>query len=228
MKRTRAFTRVAGLLVAGLLTGVSGCSTPPDDPGASGRPEQAGSSTPRTERVSAPRERACRGGTYTWFNMQSHSVLNGVTDAQRVTTEPTKLSEPMQRLRTDQASLEAEGPGLDSRTVLFALGVRLGLVAQGDDPEGWAELGEPGSYAPLDAGGGEVSGHGARLVNFSAVTIIDADFRYACEGDEDREPTVGHLSTWGTTISGTLECGEPLPKDASAAAREAERLSCGR
>lgn len=63
-------------------------------------------------------------------------------------------------------------------------------------------------------------------MNYSAVTMVDVDFRYTCRGGEHREPTVGHVSTWSKTVAGILNCEEPLTKDVSAAAREAERLSC--
>ncbi|MFI6646093.1 hypothetical protein ACIBI8_00530 [Streptomyces sp. NPDC050529] len=228
MKRTRAFTCAAAVLVAGLLAGASGCSSTPEDTGA--KPKPTGSPTAAqtgAEQVSVPEERACKGGTYTWFNMQEQSVLNGVTDVQRVTGKPTKLTEPMRRLRTDQGSLTSDGPTLDSQAVLFALSVHLGFAEKGGDPQDGSGMGEPGAYAPIDEGGGEVSGHAARLVNYSAVTKVDVDFRYTCKGGEHREPTVGHVSTWSKTTAGVLNCEEPLPKDA-AAAHEAKRLSCGR
>ncbi|MCM2411974.1 hypothetical protein [Streptomyces sp. RKAG290] len=231
MERTRAFTCAAGVLVAGLLAGASGCSSTPDDPGTSGKPKTAGSRTASetgAEQVAAPEERACKGGTYTWFNMQKYSVLNGVTDVQRVTAKPTKMTEPMRRLRTDQGSLTSDGPRLDSQAVLFALSVHLGFAEKGDDPQGGSGLGEPGAYAPLAEGGGEFSGLAARLVSYSFVKLVETDFRYSCGSGEDREPTTGHVSTWITDGEGTLNCDEPLTKDTLAPAHEAERLSCGR
>ncbi|WP_406092980.1 hypothetical protein [Streptomyces sp. NBC_01013] len=231
MKRTRTLTSTVAVLVAGILAGASGCGSTPDDPGASGRPKQAGSPTAGTagaERVAASEQRACEGGTYTWFNLRKQSVLNGVADAQRVTAEATKMVEPIRRLRTDQASLRSDGPRPDAQDVFLALSVHLGFAEKGDEPEGGAGLGEPGTYAPLDEGGGEVTGHAARLVNFSSVTLVETDFRYTCGSRAHQEPTTGHVSTWTTSGGGILDCDEPLPKGASAAAREAGRLSCGR
>ncbi|WP_326738510.1 hypothetical protein [Streptomyces sp. NBC_01022] len=231
MKRTRAFTCAAAVLVAGLLAGASGCSSTPEDTGA--KPKPTGSPTAAqtgAEQVSAPEERACKGGTYTWFNLRKVSVLNGVTKAQRVTPEGTELTAPMQRLRTDQASLETEGPRLDSHAVFFALSMRLGFAEKGDeldDPASWSGLGEPGAYVPLGESGGEFSGLGADLVSYSFAKLVEADFRYSCGSGGDREPTIGHVSTWIVTGEGALACKEPLPKDA-AAAHEAKRLSCGR
>ncbi|WP_327709035.1 hypothetical protein OG912_09950 [Streptomyces sp. NBC_00464] len=237
MKRTRAFTCAAAVLVAGLLAGASGCSLTPEDTGA--KPKPTGSPTAAqtgAEQVSAPEERACKGGTYTWFNLQSQYVLNGVTDAQLITAKPTKMTEPMRRLRTDQASLESEGPRLDAKAVFYALSVRIGLADKGEDPEdleGWSGLGEPGAYAPFYDDGDWTGGVGSRLVAFSAVEMVDVDFRYTCKGGRHREPTVGHVSTWGRDLSGALDCEDPLPEGASGAAREAAvreavRLSCGR
>lgn len=240
MKRTRALTCAVGMLVAGLLAGASGCDSTPEDPGASARKSKpAGSPTAaRTgaEQVSAHEERACKGGTYTWFNMQSQYLLNGVTDAQPRMTKPSKMTKPMRRLRTDQASLESEGPRPDAKAVFYALSVRIGLADKGEDPEdleGWSGLGEPGAYAPLYDDGDWTGGVGSRLVAFSAVEMVDVDFRYTCKGGKHREPTVGHVSTWGRDLSGALNCEDPLPEGASGAAREAAlreavRLSCGR
>ncbi|MER6116847.1 hypothetical protein [Streptomyces sp. NPDC001743] len=233
MKRTRAFSCAVGVLVAGLLA--SACSATPDDPDTGAQPKPAGSpATGRTGagQVAAPQERACEGGTYTWFNLQRRYVLNGVSDAQTLKAEGTELTEPMRRLRTDRASLESDGPRLDSKAVFYALSVRLGLADKGEDPEDvedWSALGEPGSYAPLNEDGGWTSGGAAvRLVSYSAFEKVDADFRYTCKGGKDREPTVGHVLTWGRDLSGALNCEEPLSKAGSAAAREAVRLSCGR
>ncbi|WNI22672.1 hypothetical protein [Streptomyces sp. ITFR-16] len=216
------------MAVAGLLTATSGCTSAPDAPKAAASPSTAGAPAGSAEPVSAPRERACEGGTYTWFNEQSLFVLNGVSDVQRVTGKRTKLTEPVRRLRTDQASVEAVGPRLDSRDVLFALSVRLGFADKGGDPQDGSGLGEPGTYAPLDEGGGEVGGHTARLVNFSFVKLVETDFRYTCGSGKGQEPTTGHVVTWGNSGGGVVDCDEALPKDASAAAHEAVRLSCGR
>ncbi|WP_240799384.1 hypothetical protein [Streptomyces sp. A0958] len=163
--------------------------------------------------------------------MQKHSVLNGVTDVQRISAKGDKMvrmTKPMRRLRTDQASLESDDPKLDPHAVLFALGVHLGLADKGDDPQDWSGLGEPGAYAPLDEGGGEAGGIDAPLVNFSGVTLVETDFRYTCGSGMNRESTTGHVLTWSSSGGGTLSCDEPLSKKASAAAHEARRLSCGR
>ncbi|MFJ4902332.1 hypothetical protein [Streptomyces sp. NPDC088727] len=229
MKRTRAFTTVAAALVAGLLAGASGCTSTSDGPARSGMPKTAEPSAKTgTERISAPDNQACEGGTYTWFNLQRHSVLNGVTKAQRVTAKPARMTEPMQRLRTDQASFQSDGPTLDSKDVFLALSVHLGFAEKGDDADGGAGLGEPGEYAAVDEGGGEVSGRVARLVNFSSVSLVETDFRYTCPGVAASQPTTGHVVTWTGEGGGTIDCAMSLPKRASAAAHEAVRLSCGR
>lgn len=231
MKRTRALSTAVAVAVEGLLTATSGCTSAPDAPEAAVKPSTAGSPAPGAERVSAPQERACEGGSHTWFNEQSLSVLNGVTDAQRVSADPgrmVKMTEPMRRLRTDQASLESHGPRLDAQDVLLALGVRLGFAEKGDDPQDGSGLAEPGAYAPVDEGGGEAGGHAARQVNFSFVKLVQTDFRYTCGSGKGQEPTTGHVVTWAGPGGGTVSCEEPLPKDASAAAHEAVRLSCGR
>lgn len=230
MKRTRALTHTVAVLVAGLLAGTSGCTSAPDDPGASGKPKAAGSATAASTRVvpvSDPEALVCRGGTYTWFNTRHDSVLNGVTPAQRVTSGPTELSGPMRRLRTDRASVESEGPGLDSNTVLFALARHLGVADENDDPEGWSGMGQPGDYAELDTGGSEMTGDG-RLVEYSWISLVETDFRHRCGHGTTEEPTVGHVVSWTAGGAGILDCEEPLTKGASAAAREAVRLSCGR
>lgn len=230
MERTRAFSTAVAVLVAGILAGAGGCTSSADGPDASEKPQAAGKPTAAagTERVSAPEDRACKGDTYTWFNTQRLSVLNGVTEFQRVTAEPAKLTRPMQRLRTDRASLEFDGPKPDPEAVLFALSVHLGFADRTDDPQDGSRLGEPGEYAPVDEGGGRVSGLPARLVNYSFVEMAETDFRHTCASGAGRQPTTGHISTWTAAGGGTLNCDEGLTKQSSAAAHEAERLSCGR
>ncbi|MEW1687649.1 hypothetical protein ACIQOF_29745 [Streptomyces sp. NPDC091265] len=230
MERTRAFTAAVAVLAAAILAGAGGCTSAADGPGASEKPRAAGEPTAAaaTERISAPEDRACKGGTYTWFNTRRVPVLNGVTDFQRVTVESTKLTEPMQRLRTDQASLESDGPRPDPRTVLFALSVHLGFSEKRDDPGDGSPLGKPGTYAPVDEGGGKVSGHSGRIVSYSSVSLIDTDFRHTCGHGAKQPPTVGHVTTWSAAGGGVLDCDEPLDKNSSDPAHEAERLSCGR
>ncbi|MFJ9678619.1 hypothetical protein ACIRP2_11240 [Streptomyces sp. NPDC101194] len=230
MKRTRTVVTTTALLVAGLLAVVSGCTSASSDAANREEPRPAGSTTAgRTGADSVPVSdaRACRGGTYTWFNTQRLSVLNGVTEAQRVTAAKTVGADrPMLRLRTDMASLDTEGPALGSDAVLGALAVHLGLADEGN-PDA-AGLDKPGEYPPLDTGAGEFSGPAGHYVSYSAFQLIETDFRYSCGHGKQHEPTFGHVVTATAPVGGILRCEEPLRKHASAAAREAVRLSCGR
>ncbi|WP_327369662.1 hypothetical protein [Streptomyces sp. NBC_01217] len=238
MRRTLS----AAAAAVALLAGAGACTSSDGATGETSRP--AGSaSAGRTgaDRALATGPQACADGTYTWFNTQRLSVLNGVTEPQRITAGPTRFSEPMRRLRTDMAYLRTDGPKPDQGTVLLALALalHLGLADKEDkeeaaeaaeaaeDPTGGSGLGAPGDYAPLDSAGGEVSGPG-RLVQYSFFSLIETDFRHTCGPGGHREPTVGHVMTWNGAGSGILDCEEPLRKQASAAAREARRLSCGR
>lgn len=65
-----------------------------------------------------------------------------------------------------------------------------------------------------------------RLVSFSYFKLIETDFRHTCAGGG--KPVIGHVSTWGPSGGGAVNCDEPLGKDASAAAHEAVKLSCAR
>ncbi|MFF0284995.1 hypothetical protein [Streptomyces sp. NPDC005262] len=156
-------------------------------------------------------------------------MLNGVTEPQHFDGARTaEFTEPMRRLRTDMASVRTTGTGgtpQDDDAVLLALAVHLGLAEKGDETSG---LGEPGEYAPVDNAGGEFSGAAGDLVEFSSVQLIETDFRHSCGRGEQRQQTVGHVVNWTSSGGGDITCGTPLPKQASAAAREAARLSCHR
>ncbi|RAJ67874.1 hypothetical protein K388_00617 [Streptomyces sp. KhCrAH-43] len=231
MKRIRVHIAGAAAIAAAALVCVGGCSAP-DGGSADAKPAGSPRAGSEADLAVAREPKACRGGTYTWFNLEKRSVLNGLTDPQCVEGkpgEPVKMTEPMRRLRTDRASLETQGPRLDPQEVLFALSVHIGFADKGDDPGDGSGLGEPGEYAPVEGGGGEISGmNGAVLVDFSSLQLVETDFRYTCGSGERRERTTGHVVTWTYSSTGELRCGVPLPRDASAAAHEAVRLSCPR
>ncbi|MEU2026709.1 hypothetical protein ABZ565_31820 [Streptomyces sp. NPDC016469] len=228
MKRTRVHLGAAAAIVAAALACVSGCSAAD---GGSTDAKPTGSARAAADKTVAREPQACRGGTYTWFNMQDRSVLNGLADPQRVTggsSKMTKLTEPVRRLRTDQASVVSQGSRVDPKQVLIALSTHLGFTEKDDDPEMGSGLGEPGEYAEIDSGGGEASGSArtVRLVSYSFVRLVETDFRYTCGSGEDRRTTTGHVVTWPSSGGGLISCEEPLDKKASTAAHEAFRLSC--
>lgn len=230
MKRTRVHLARAAAIVAAALACVGGCSAP-DGGSADPKPARSPRAEAAADQAVAQEPRACRGGTYNWFNLQDRSVLNGLAAPQRIpgrTKKMIKLTEPVRRLRTDQASLVSEGPRPDERQVLFALAVHIGFAEEGDDPETGTGLAEPGEYAPVDTGGGEFgdTDRTVRLASFSFVRLVETDFRYTCGSGEGRETTTGHVVTWRSSGGGLVTCEEPLDKDSSAAAHEAVRLSC--
>ncbi|MFJ7629468.1 hypothetical protein ACIQZN_23525 [Streptomyces sp. NPDC097595] len=222
MKRTRVHIGAAAAIVAAALACVSGCSS---TDGGTTDAKPAGSPKAEAEQAVAREPQACRGGTYTWFNMRQNWVINGVAEAQSLTGS-ARVTKPIRRLRTDPASVVTEGVDLDPDLVLHSLGTKLGLVSADDDPKEGSALGEPGTYAPLDEPLGQVSGlkGSVRLVSYSYFKLIETDFRYTCAGGGD--PVVGHVSTWGPSGGGAVNCDEALSKDASAAAHEAVKLSC--
>ncbi|MFB6708224.1 hypothetical protein ACFCW6_26330 [Streptomyces sp. NPDC056333] len=230
MKRTPA--AVVAVAVAVMATGVSACTS--SDGATREKPRPEGSATAsRTGKRNVPvtesRPRPCKGGTYTWFNTQRRWVLNGVTEPQHFTgAQGAEFTVPMRRLRTDMASVRTEGTGgtsQDDDDVLLALGVHLGLAEKGDEASG---LGEPGQYAPVDKAGGEYSGAVGHLVEFSSVQLIETDFRHSCGRGKQVHRTVGHVVNWTSSGGGGIACETPLSEQASAAAREAVRLSCHR
>ncbi|MGW5271074.1 hypothetical protein ACWEQP_00550 [Streptomyces sp. NPDC004044] len=226
MKRTLAAVAVAAVMA----TGVSACTSSDGTTREQPRPDSSPTAA-RTGKGNVPvtesRPRPCKGGTYTWFNTQRRWVLNGVTEPQHLTaTKGARFTQPMRRLRTDMASVRTEGTdgtSPDNDAVLLALGVHLGLADKGDETSG---LGEPGEYAPVDNAGGEFSGASGHLVEFSSVQLIETDFRHSCGHGKQRKQTVGHVVSWASSGGGDIRCETPLPKQASAAAREAVRLSC--
>ncbi|WP_328626403.1 hypothetical protein OHA88_19065 [Streptomyces sp. NBC_00353] len=210
-----------------MATGVSACTssdgTTREQPRSDGSPTAA-----RTGKGNVPvtesRPRTGKGGTYTWFDTRRRWVHNGVTEPQHLTgAKGAGFTQPMRRLRTDTASVRADGTSPDNDAVLLALGVHLGPAEKGDGTSG---LGEPGEYAPVDNGGGEFSGAAGHLVEFSSVQLIETDFRHSCGPGKHREEIVGHVVNWTSSGCGDIRCGTPLTKHASAAAREAVRLSC--
>ncbi|WP_107063524.1 hypothetical protein [Streptomyces sp. NRRL B-24720] len=226
MKRTLAAVVAAAVMA----TGVSACTSSDGTTREQPRPEGSATAA-RTGKGNVPvtesRPRPCKGGTYTWFNTQRRWVLNGVTEPQHFTgAKVAEFTVPMRRLRTDMASVRTEGTGgtsQDDEAVLLALGVHLGLAETGDETSG---LAEPGEYAPVDKAGGEYSGAAGRLVEFSSLQLIETDFRHSCGRGRQRQHTVGHVVNWTSSGGGDIACETPLPERASAAAREAVRLSC--
>ncbi|WP_326605583.1 hypothetical protein [Streptomyces sp. NBC_01800] len=226
MKRTPAAVAVAVLMATGVSACTSSDGTTREQPRSDGSPTAA-----RTGKGNVPvtesRPRPCKGGTYTWFDTRRRWVLNGVTEPQHLTAaKGTKFTKPMRRLRTDMASVRtdgADGTSPDNDAVLLALGVHLGPAEKGDETSG---LGEPGEYAPVDNAGGEFSGAAGHLVEFSSVQLIETDFRRSCGPGKQREQSVGHVVNWTSSGGGDIRCETPLTKHASAAAREAVRLSC--
>ncbi|MYX66390.1 hypothetical protein GTW90_13860 [Streptomyces sp. SID8373] len=216
----------AAAIAAAALVCVGGCSAP-DGGSADAKPAGSPRAGSEADLAVAREPKACRGGTYTWFNLRQDWMINGVTEAQSL-TRSARVTKPIRRLRTDPASVVTEGADLDPDLVLHSLGTKLGLVSADDDPKGGSALGEPGTYAPLDEPLGQAGDlkDGVRLVSFSFFKLIDADFRYTCAGGG--QPIIGHVSTWGPSGGGAVNCDETLGKDASAAAHEAVRLSCPR
>ncbi|WNO66896.1 hypothetical protein RPQ02_25330 [Streptomyces sp. AM2-3-1] len=155
-------------------------------------------------------------------------MLDEVAEPRHVTgAEGAEFTEPMRRLRTDTASVRTELTGGTSQgndAVLLALGIHVGLVEKGDDTSFPAE---PGEYAPAEnAGGGGISGAVGHLVEIGSVQLIETDLRHSCGHGKRREQTVGHVVSRTTAGGGDIRCETPLTKHASAAAREAVRLSC--
>ncbi|MET7498216.1 hypothetical protein [Streptomyces sp900116325] len=228
MKRTLAAVAAAAVMATGVSACTSSEGTTREKPQPEGSATAAGTGKGNIP-VTESRPRPCRGGTYTWFNTQRRWVLNGVTEPQHFTgAEGAEFTVPMRRLRTDMASVRTEGTGgtsQDDDAVLLALGVHLGLAEKGDETSG---LAEPGEYAPVDKAGGEYSGAAGHLVEFSSVQLIETDFRRSCGRGEQRQQTVGHVVNWTSSGGGDIACETPLPEQASAAAREAVRLSCHR
>ncbi|MFE4956930.1 hypothetical protein ACFRCW_23210 [Streptomyces sp. NPDC056653] len=226
MKRTPAAVAVAAVMATGVSACTSSDGTSREKPRSDGSPTAA-----RTGKGNVPvtesRPRPCKGGTCTWFDARRRWVLNGVTEPQHLTAaKGTEFTKPMRRLRTDMASVRTEGTdgtSPDNDAVLLALGVHLGLAEKGDDTS-W--LGEPGEYAPVENASGEKnSGAAGHFVEFSSVQLIETDFRHSCGHGKQRKQTVGHVVNWTASGGGDIRCETPLRKEASAAAREAVRLS---
>ncbi|MEV5655845.1 hypothetical protein [Streptomyces sp. NPDC052291] len=134
MKRIRVHIAGAAAIAAAALVCVGGCSAP-DGGSADAKPAGSPRAGSEADLAVAREPKACRGGTYTWFNLRQDWMINGVTEAQSL-TRSARVTKPIRRLRTDPASVVTEGADLDPDLVLHSLGTKLGLVSADDDPRG--------------------------------------------------------------------------------------------
>ncbi|WP_405950363.1 hypothetical protein OG588_32490 [Streptomyces prunicolor] len=205
-----------GFALAALLAGAVGCTSGSGDAG-----KTSGSATAGTKEAQpAVAGKACANGTYTWINIEKPTRLLGVSDVETLGKGGGPLKHKVRRLATVQVAVQA-GPGAPAaKEILTSLGRKIGEIdSDGDYVGAFTEVGSKGPELNADDGG-TLDGAG-RFVQYAAVRVVEADFRYTCPGGK---VTTGHAESWIVPISGVLECTEST---GNATAREAARLSCG-
>ncbi|SNS94838.1 hypothetical protein SAMN05216252_11133 [Actinacidiphila glaucinigra] len=173
--------------------------------------------------------RACRNGTYQWFNVERPIRLSALSEVQTLGKGGGKFTKaPKHRVSWPETAVSAHGPAVPRRDVLFSLAKLVGEAQESDTGADMAftdvgrEPDDPNqSRAVSTAGAG-------RYVMYDEAHIVEADFQYTCP----RSPavTIGHAKSWTMEGAGILECGTPIDSGGQAhlaVAREAARISCG-
>jgi hypothetical protein len=175
-------------------------------------------------------KKACANGTYTWFNVEQPTRLTGLSAAEKLGKGGGTLKHKLVRLYTPRIEVTADGPVLASKSVLTSLGRYIGYLDAGDEADGVTSVFvKAGTAAPeLDDGKTSFKDAGT-FVQYDAVRVVEADFRYSCSGGRQ---TTGHAVSWTAPILGLLECGTAVTgKDRKhndhAVARVAARIACG-
>ncbi|MFI6548960.1 hypothetical protein ACIBO9_37515 [Streptomyces prunicolor] len=204
-----------GLALAALLAGAVGCTGGSGDAG-----KTSGSATAGTKGAQAAAAgKACANGTYTWINIEKPTRLLGVSDVETLGKGGGTLKNKVRRLATVQIAVQAGTGAPAAKEILTSLGRKIGEIdSDGDYVGAFTEVGGKGPELNDGSTAPEASG---RFVQYAAVRVVEADFRYTCPGGK---AAIGHAESWTVPITGVLECGEST---GNATAREAARLSCG-
>ncbi|MFH9725679.1 hypothetical protein ACH4M4_22340 [Streptomyces sp. NPDC017254] len=200
--------RLSACTVAALLTGTVACTT-----------DGAGAADVARHTV----DTACRGGSYTWFDIDRRDVLTGVGQKQRIGKGGGPLTNRLSPLRTPATAVTFEkGPRADPDATLSSLGDHIGETNATDgDGYGFADVRRP---APELVSNTTTVSDAGTYVEYAWVRQITGDFQYTCGGKRAAGRAIG----WTTDGSGILECSTPIDiAVAGEPAPEAARLSCG-
>ncbi|MEV0737409.1 hypothetical protein AB0I51_15830 [Streptomyces sp. NPDC050549] len=203
-----------GFALAALLAGAVGCTSGSGDAGKKSDGATAGTKGAQP----AVADRACANGTYTWTNIEKPTRLLGVSDVETLGKGGGTLKHKVRRLATVRIAVQAGSSAPAAKEILISLGKKTGVIDSDDDVSGFTDVG--GKGPELNDGGAAPEGSG-RFVQYAAVRVVEADFRYTCPGGRT---TFGHAESWSVSIDGLLECDTGT---GNATAREAARLSCG-
>ncbi|WP_406455087.1 hypothetical protein OH768_18790 [Streptomyces sp. NBC_01622] len=203
-----------GFALAALLAGAVGCTSGSGDAGKKSDSATAGTK----EAQPAVADKACVNGTYTWINIEKPTRLLGVSDVETLGKGGGTLKHKVRRLATVRIAVQAGSGAPAAKEILTSLGEKTGVIDPDSDVGAFAEVG--GSGPELNDGSMAPEGAG-RFVQYAAVRIVEADFRYTCPGGRT---AIGHAESWNVSVDGLLECDT---KTGNATAREAARLSCG-
>ena len=203
-----------GLALAALLAGAVGCSSGSGDAGKTSDSATAGTKGAQP----AVADKACANGTYTWINIEKPTRLLGVSDVETLGKGGGTLKHRVRRLATVRIAVQAGTGAPAAKEILTSLGKKIGEIDSDDYVGAFTEVGRKG---PGLNDGGAAPEESGRFVQYAAVRVVEADFRYTCPGGRT---TIGHAESWTVSIDGVLECDTGT---GNATAREAARLSCG-
>ncbi|WP_055530165.1 hypothetical protein [Streptomyces graminilatus] len=217
-----------GFALAALLAGAVGCTSGSGD---AAKKSDSSATAGARKAPAAVAATACANGTYTWFNIEKPTRLLGVTDVETLGKGGGELKKKLKRLATVEISVQAGHGAPAAAEVLFSLGKKVGEIdsdaASLKDADGisWQFL-KVGHKGPdLNDSRMSVAGSG-RFVQFAAVRVVEADFRYSCPGGRT---SIGHAKSWIVPIDGVIECDsklESFTRRDDAAVREAALFSC--
>ena len=203
-----------GFALAALLAGAVGCTSGSGDAGKTSDSATAGTKGAQP----AVADKACANGTYTWINIEKLTRLLGVSDVETLGKGGGTLKHKVRRLATVRIAVQAGSGAPAAKAILTSLGEKTGVTDADSDVGAFTKVG--GTGPKLNDGSSAPHGAG-RFVQYAAVRVVEADFRYTCPGGRT---TTGHAESWTVSIDGLLECGT---RTGNATAREAARLPCG-
>ncbi|MFF3838048.1 hypothetical protein [Streptomyces sp. NPDC001930] len=206
-------TVLSACAVAALMAGTAACTSDGDGP-----PTKAAAATPAAGTT-------CKGGTYSWFNVDKRDVLTGVAEKEKVSRKGARLTHKLAPLHTPRTAVTFEKGSRegDAKAALRSLAVLIG-EAKADDPGASRAFSDVRRPAPdINSGSTSIDGVGT-IVQYAWVEQVTADFRYVCGSGK---PVTGRATSWVIDGTGLVSCSTPI-KDAKEGepALTAARLSC--
>jgi hypothetical protein len=208
------------LAALAITVGAVGCTSGGEDD------KPADGSAKSNAQVKRASEETCDDGTYTWFNVSQRSALTHMERGKHVEKGQKIDTEEVEEVARYTRSVRTDGADLPPKAVIRALAEHLKLSDHlvGDGRDSGASTTK---YDPSVASGERKVEASGRYVPAREVDLVEADFRYSCEGAGFENAAVsGHVVTWHVPTLFFVACGEKLDRKALDGDREAARLGC--